>query len=243
MPIPQFFLVSPALSFIPIVSSLIQPLIHAIEQADSPDRLIGAVQALVAAQSEASIPTLISVLGYNNPGAAVVAMKGLVQMGEAAVLPLMELLDDYNYGARAYAIRALAAIADPRALDILLSTAETDFAPSVRRAATKGVGGLRWFQLLPDQVAAAQTRAFETLNQVSQDPDWSLRYAAVVGLQTLATSLEPGQSVPLSAQILARLKQMADDSDFAVQSRAWMALHILEQSLARDVQTAAPTSR
>jgi len=227
------------------VSSSIQPLIHAIEQADSPDRLISAVQALVAAQSEAGIPTLISVLGYNNPGAAVVAMKGLVQMGAMAVLPLMELLDDYNYGARAYAIRALAAIADPHALDILLSTAETDFAPSVRRAATKGVGSLRWFQLPPGQVAAAQTRAFETLNQVSQDPDWSLRYAAVVGLQTLATSLKPGQPIAqLSAQILARLKQVAEtDSDFAVQSRAQMALNVLEQSSARDVQTAAPTSR
>ncbi|NJL37745.1 MAG: HEAT repeat domain-containing protein [Leptolyngbyaceae cyanobacterium SM1_4_3] len=226
------------------MSSSIQPLIHAIEQADSPDRLIGAVQALVAAQSEASIPTLISVLGYNNPGAAAVAMKGLVQMGAIAVSPLMDLLDDYNYGARAYAIRALAAIANPRALDILLSTAETDFAPSVRRAATKGVGSLQWFQLPPDQVAAAQTRAFETLNQVSQDPDWSLRYAAVVGLQTLATSLEPSQSAPFHAQILARLKQVAEtDSDFAVQSRARMALNVLEQSSTRDVQTAAPTSR
>ena len=222
-----------------------QPLIQAIEQADSPERLVSAVQALAAAQSEAGIPVLISVLGYNNPGAAAVAVKGLVQMGAVAVLPLMELLDDYNYGARAYTIRALAAIADPRALDILLSTAETDFAPSVRRAATKGVGSLCWLQLPPDQIAAAQTRALETLKQVSQDPDWSLRYAAVVGLQTLATaSTEPLSHPELDSQVLARLNRVAEtDSDFAVQSRARMALIVLAQTSTRDVQTTAPTSR
>jgi len=38
----------------------------------------------------------------------------------------------YNYGARAYSIRALAAIADPCALDVLVTAAATDFAPSVR---------------------------------------------------------------------------------------------------------------
>lgn len=229
------------------MSDPIQPLIQAIEQADSPDRLISAVQALVAARSEAAIPALISALGYNNPGAAVVAMKGLIQMGEVAVMPLMELLDDYNYGARAYAIRALAAIADPRALDILLSTAETDFAPSVRRAATKGVGSLRWFQLPTDQIAVAQARAFETLNQVSQDPDWSLRYAAVVGLQALKASMEPAQSesaLRLGAQILARLQHMAEtDSDFAVQSRGQMALNVVAQPSTSDVRTPTPTSR
>lgn len=60
----------------------VQPLIDAIDQADSPERLVGAVQALAAAQQEAGIPTLIRALGFNNPGAAAIAVRGLVQMGD-----------------------------------------------------------------------------------------------------------------------------------------------------------------
>jgi len=113
-------------------------LIQSVEQADSPARLVAAVHSLAAAKLEAGIPTLITILGYNNPEAAVVALEGLVQLGDVAVLPLLEQLDYYNYGPRAYSFRALAAIADPQALEKLLSAAETDFAPSVRRAAAKG---------------------------------------------------------------------------------------------------------
>jgi phycocyanobilin lyase beta subunit len=92
-------------------------LIQSVEQADSPARLVAAVRSLAAAKLEAGIPTLITILGYNNPEAAVVALEGLVQLGDVAVLPLLEQLDDYNYGARAYSFRALAAIADPQALE------------------------------------------------------------------------------------------------------------------------------
>lgn len=204
-----------------IETSSIQTLIHAVDQADSPDRLVGAVQALAAARAVAGIPVLIKVLGYNNPGAAAVAVKGLVQMGAAAVQPLLEL-DDYNYGARAWAIRALVAIADPRALEVLLSAAATDFAPSVRRAATKGLGGLHWHLLTLEQVPSAQGKALETLLQITQDADWSIRYAAVVGLQDLAVALTSGDC---QLPIVARLHQMvATDPDLAVQARVSRAL-------------------
>lgn len=167
----------------------IQELIAAIDQADSSTRLIQAVRALAAAHSAEGIPTLIQVLGYNNPGAAVTALQGLVQLGEVAVQPLLEQIDGYNYGARSYSIRALAAIADPRALETLLEASETDFAPSVRRAATKGIGCLNWHQLPVSQIAEAQAKALKTLLLVSQDADWAIRYAAIVGLQALARSL------------------------------------------------------
>ena len=62
-------------------------LIFAIEQAATPASLVAAVQALAEARLEAGIPTLISALGYNNPEAAVIAVKGLVELGEAAVQP------------------------------------------------------------------------------------------------------------------------------------------------------------
>lgn len=194
-----------------------QELIQAVEQADSPGRLVEAVRALASARLEAGIPTLIAALGYNNPGAAVAALEGLIQMGEAAVSPLMEKMDGYNYGARAYGIRALAAIGDPRALDVLLTAAATDFAPSVRRAAAKGVGTLRWHHLPPQQIPDAQAKALETLRQVSQDPDWPIRYAAVVGLQALAAS---GNLQP----ILAQLEQMAQtEAESAVRARVQLA--------------------
>jgi len=200
-------------------SARIQELIQAVEQANSDERLLESVQALAASHSEAAIPMLIAVLGYNNPGAAVTAVEGLIALGASAVMPLLEQLDEYNYGARAYSIRALAALADPRALDTLVSAATIDFAPSVRRAAAKGLGNLHWHQLPPEEIAQAQTKVLNTLIQVFQDSDWAIRYAAIVGLQALAKSAtsttEPIQN--LFEQMLS------SEADPAVRSRILMA--------------------
>jgi phycocyanobilin lyase beta subunit len=201
-----------------------QELIRAIEQADSPGRLVASVRALAVARLEVGIPTLIAALGYNNPGAAVAAVEGLIQLGEIAVQPLLEKLDAYDYGARAYAIRALAGIADPRALDILVEAAVTDFAPSVRRAAAKGLGNLRWQQLNADQIQSAIARALETLLLISQDQDWAIRYAAIVGLQALSTQLEVFPSIQ------KRLAEMALDNDPAVRARVQLAHQSLVMS-------------
>lgn len=209
-------------------SAQTQELIRAVEQADSPARLIEAVRSLAAVIDEAGISTLIAVLGYNNPGAAVAAVKGLIDLGESAVQPLIEQLDEYNYGARAYSIRALAAIADPRALDVLITAAATDFAPSVRRAAAKGLGTLRWSQLDAEQGSFAQAKALQTLLSVSQDSDWSIRYAAVVGLQALGTIPD------LLGQIQAQFEQMAQtEPDKAVRARVALA----QQLLSPDIKT------
>lgn len=195
-----------------------EALIKAIEQAASPADLVVAVEALAAARLEAGIPTLIAVLGYNNPAAAAIAVGGLVELGPVAVPGLLTEIDQYNYGARAYSIRALAAIADPQALSTLVAAAD-DFAPSVRRAAAKGLGNLRWSQLPPEQVQPAQTQALEVLAQILRDPDWAIRYAAIVGLQALAASELPD----LAAQILAQLELAQNDPDSTVQARAKMA--------------------
>lgn len=195
-------------------------LIRAVEEADSPAQLVAAVRALVAAEVEEGIPTLIAVLGYNNPVAAVAAVAGLTQLGRSAVQPLIEQLDEYNYGARAYSIRALAAIADPRALDVLLTAVATDFAPSVRRAAAKGLGTLCWSQVSAEERQSAQARALQTLLSVSQDPDWSIRYAVVVGLQALATT--PNLFQPIQEHF----EQMTDDADLAIRARVQMATQL-----------------
>lgn len=202
----------------------VQSLIDAIDQADSPERLIDAVQALAAAQQEAGIPTLIRVLGFNNPGAAAIAVRGLVQMGTVAVQPLLDLVDDYNYGARAWTIRALVGIGDPRALAELLAAAEADFAPSVRRAATKGLGSLHWDWLLEGNAATVQAQVMNSLVKISRDSDWSLRYAAVGALAALALA-----AIPLREAIAQQLQQIADqETDLAVQARSRKALHDLK---------------
>ncbi len=207
-----------------IDSTRTQHLIQAVERADSPARLVEAVRALAACHSQEAIPTLIAVLGYNNPGAALAAAEALIELGEAAVMPLLEQLDDYDYGARAYSIRALAAIADPRALDVLANAAIADFAPSVRRAAAKGLGKLRFEPLPAEQVRDAQEKALHALLQIAQDADWAIRYAAVVGLQALAT-----EGAELSASIQEHLAQMLSaEADAAVRSRLLLAQQRLQ---------------
>jgi phycocyanobilin lyase beta subunit len=208
-------------------------LIRAVEQADSSAGLINAVQALAEARLEAGVPTLVAVLSYNNPGAAVAAVDGLVQLGEAAVNQLLDQIDDYNYGGRAWAIRALAGIGDARGLETLVSAAETDFAMSVRRAAVKGLGNLRWLQMPAQEVRGAQERVLNTLLLTSQDQEWVVRYASVVGLQALATSVAVTQTDFLQ-KISAHFEQIVNtDPVLAVRTRIQLAMQQLQDVSAK----------
>ncbi|MBW4451171.1 MAG: HEAT repeat domain-containing protein [Nostoc indistinguendum CM1-VF10] len=219
-------------------SDLAQILIRAVEEADSSDRLLDAVQELATAGIEEAIPTLIAALGYNNPGAAVAAVDGLIAIGEASVQPLLELIDNYNYGARAWAVRALAGIGDVRALDTLLEAAKSDFSLSVRRAAARGLGTLRWYQVPPEKLESIQTQVLEALLLISQDPEWVVRYAAVTSLETLAIAI----SVTLPEQgsrITNQLQQMLDtDVDLGVRTRVKFAQQKIQPQ--QHQQTFAP---
>lgn len=206
----------------------VQQLIDAVEQAYSPSTLIKAVRELCAAQDETAIPTLIKVFGFNNPGAAVAAVQGLVALGEVAVPPLLSQIDGYDYGARAWSHRALSQIGDPRALDTLTEAATADFALSVRRAAAKGLGSLRWGKLPPQDVPAAQQKVLVTLQQAStQDPEWVVRYAAIVGLQSLAIAMQ--DTLPESYEkIVSHFQQVAtQDEEVVVRSRSQVVLQQL----------------
>ena len=194
-------------------------LIQAITVAATPAQMVTAVKNLAAAKDPSAIPTLIAVFGYNNPEAAIVAAAALTELGEIAVPQLLDQIDDYNYGARAYSIRTIAAIADPRALDILISTTLTDFAPSVRRAAAKGLGNLHWQKLDISASQIAINRALETLLFICEDTDWSIRYAAIVGLQALA-KLDRVQLI-ISAKFQLMLTK---DTEKAVRARVQLAL-------------------
>lgn len=193
-------------------------LIRAVTLADTPEKMVAAVKNLAAVPDVAAIPTLIAVFGYNNPAAATVAVAALTAMGAVAVPQLLSL-DDYNYGARAYSIRTLAAIGDPRALEVLITAAATDFAPSVRRAAAQGLGNLDWHQLDSPHRETGLKTALETLLLISQDSEWSIRYAAVVGLQALARIPD------LQPPIYSRLQQMlTTDEEKAIRARVQLAL-------------------
>ncbi|MEH2194036.1 MAG: HEAT repeat domain-containing protein [Nostoc sp.] len=216
-------------------SDLAPVLIRAVQEADSSERLVDAVQELAAAHIEESVPTLIAALGYNNPGAAVAAVDGLIAIGEPAVSPLLELIDDYNYGARAWALRALAGIGDVRALDTLLEAAKTDFSLSVRRAATRGLGTLQWHQLPPEKVESVQTQVLEALLLISQDPEWVVRYAAVTSLEILAIAI--AVSLPdQESRITNQLQQMLDtDADLGVRTRVKFAQEKIQQQQHQEV--------
>lgn len=193
-------------------------LIQAVENASSSEELVKAVWALSRTQSEEAIPMLIKVLGFNNPGAAIAAVEGLVQLGDVAVPTLISQLDGYDYGARAWAIRALSRIKHPQALEILLDAATSDFSLSVRRGAAKGLGELRWDELPSSARERAQREVFEALKIVARDEEWIVRYAAIVGLESLARA---AFRLEISEYLQQRL---AVEKDLTARSRLQLAL-------------------
>lgn len=219
----------------------LQALTQAINEADSAARVVEAVEKLTEARLEAAIPTLINILGRNNPGAAVAAVDGLIQMGKPAVKPLLELLDGYNYGARAWALRALSGIGDPQALDTLLDAAENDFALSVRRAAARGLGTLNWDDLPSLEIAPAQRKAVAVLFSVSQDPEWVVRYAAISGLQELAIAVVITET-DLTRAILVHFDRLvSNDDNLAVIARIWLAQKEIQTQIDRILKQHPPT--
>jgi phycocyanobilin lyase beta subunit len=211
-----------------VIDEEVKTLIQAVDKADSAEGLLEAVKALAAIRHQAAIPTLIEVLGYNNPGASVAAVDGLIDIGEVAVSHLLEKVDGYNYGARAWATRALAGIGDPRALDLLLDAASNDFSLSVRRSAAKGLGSILWSKLPVEEVLPAQNKVLDTLLLVSQDVEWVVRYGAVVGLQSLSSAT--AKILPdFERQILDRFKQMLGmEPELVVRVRVQLALQQME---------------
>ena len=218
--------VNSALNVSPSNASVTE-LIAAVQRADSSQGLLMATLALVRAGDPAAAPTLVEVLGFNNPGAAVTAVDGLIALGPAAVEPLLQL-DPENYGARAWAVRALAGIGDVRGLDLLVDALGGDVAASVRRAAAKGLGSLRLSELPANEQARIQGCCLEALLAASRDGEWVVRYAVVVGLEGLAEGLTANTSALAALRDgLAQLQEPSADNPPVVQHRALLALERL----------------
>jgi len=213
----------------------VSPLIQAVEQADTATALLVATARLASQlagddpPAPAAIAALVQVLGFNNPGAAVAAVDGLIACGEAAVAPLLDNLDAHNYGARAWAVRALAGIGDVRGLELLEQALGGDIGPSVRRAAARGLGQLRCGALPAQERREVQERALAALEAAAGDSEWVVRYAVVVGLESLALDLAAetggfeGELRERALQTLNRLSQPDQDTT-VVRLRANQAL-------------------
>ena len=202
----------------------VQSLIQAVDEADSAEKLVKAVRALAQLQHEAAIPTLTTVLRYNNPGAAIAAVEGLVSLGEVTVPYLLDNIDGYNYGARAWATRVLAGIGDPRALEVLIDAATSDFSFSVRRGAVKGLGNLKWQNLPETETVSALEKVLQTLATVALDTEWVVRYAAIAGLESFAM-----KQVALRTEVMEKLTELSmTETEFIVKTRILWALENLQ---------------
>lgn len=198
-------------------------LIAAVEQADSAGALFEATRALASALAvqgkepmgppppEGALTCLVSILGFNNPGAAVAAVDGLIASGPAAVLPLLEGLDGQNYGARAWAVRALAGIGDVRGLELLEAALGDDIGPSVRRAAAIGLGTLDVAHLTAQERRTVQERALGALECGAQDGEWVVRYAVATAMEKITPRLQDLQDGHRRA--VATLHRLADASE------------------------------
>jgi phycocyanobilin lyase beta subunit len=202
----------------------VKSLIQAVDEADSAEKLVKAVRALAQLQHEAAIPTLTTVLRYNNPGAAIAAVDGLISLGEVTVPYLLENIDGYNYGARAWATRVLAGIGDPRALEVLIDAATSDFSFSVRRGAVKGLGNLKWQNSLETDIFPDLEKTFTTLASVALDTEWVVRYAAIAGLESFAM-----KQAALRATVIEKLTELSmTETEFIVKTRILWALENLQ---------------
>lgn len=214
------------------MSDSLPALIKAVETADSAAALTGAVEALANANCLESAPILIEALSYNNPGAAVAAVDGLVRLGQRVVPSLLEQIDQNNYTARSWAIRALAGIGDPRGLVTLLGVATADFSMSVRRAAARGLGNMQWHLFPSEFLEIAQTEALDALLFVARhDEEWVVRYAGVVGLECLGLTLKPIN--PSGQNEIQRLFDLMalHEENLSVRARAWKAKLSINQAI------------
>jgi phycocyanobilin lyase beta subunit len=207
-------------------------LVTAVEEAATAADLLRATQTLAGAADcgapDRVIACLVDILGFNNPGAAVAAVEGLIAIGAAAVAPLLDGLDEHNYGARAWAVRALAGIGDVRGLELLEQALGNDIGPSVRRAAAHGLGALRLAALPPHDRLAVRERCLVALERARADGEWVVRYAVAVAVESLCSPLTAGDPLQERARLCLLALCGAEEETEVVRLRAGTALRRLE---------------
>lgn len=161
-------------------SSLAKRVRYVQQGPDSPTDFIAAAKEIAEStpQYPAVLPVLVDMLGFNNPVAAGIAIDALACANRSAVPVLLTGVAAFNYAVNAYALRALARIGDPTTMDVCTACAVRGPIPNVRRAACRALGALHF-----DNTTDATT-AFTTLIALADgEPDWGVRYAAIVALE------------------------------------------------------------
>ena len=223
----------PGMTVSSFTAAQVADLVESVRRADSALGLLQATQALAATAHPDGAACLVEILGFNNPGAAVAAVDGLVAIGTPAVETILTNIDGYNYGARAWAVRALAGIGDVRGLEVLEDALGKDIDPSVRRAAARGLGQLQLESLSEAERSSSLNRCLAVLLDGCRDGEWVVRYAVIVGLEHLARSWFSVLQAPDQAslrQALQRLKDNPEEEAPVVQLRAALALQRLEEA-------------
>ena len=195
-----------------------------LDQATSTAELVQATRAIASLQDPEAAETLIKVLGFNNPAVASVATEGLIRLGCSVVPKLLVSLDSRNYGARAWVVNVLATLRDPRGLELLEHALQFDIAPSVRRAATRGLAEL---DMNESTDADALRRCCDGLLLAGRDDEWVVRYASVFGLERRLQHSNVSGS--MTDHALALLRQLSSSSEDVkvVRLRAQLALQRL----------------
>ena len=212
--------------------NLLKDLLLAVQTAATADSLVDATRDLAAICSDlpanssdqlTAINCLIELLSANNPGAAVAAVDGLIACKSAAVQPILNNLDEHNYGARAWAVRALAQIGDPRGLAVLQRAIEQDIGPSVRRAAAMGLGRIKLAELSPEEKLETMEICLAGLKLGCADGEWIVRYAAVVGLENFSRNSASSFAQACLLLLQARSQEAIEEAP-VVRLRAAQAL-------------------
>ena len=195
-----------------------------LERSTTTPELVHATTALCRLKDPGAVPALIEVLGYNNPAVAAIATEGLIALGTDVVPTLLGSLDPKNYGARAWVVRALAVLRDPRGLNLLDQALRNDIAPSVRRSATRGLATLD----LKGTEQGSFERCCNALVLASRDDEWVVRYAAAFGLeQRLRGQRLDDPQTQNTQDCLHRLASPSEDAR-VVRLRAQLALQRLQ---------------
>ena len=206
-------------------ASALQKAILALDRATTTSELVEATQTICGLKDLEAAPTLIKVLGFNNPAVGAVATQGLIALGRDVVPILVVNLDVGNYGARAWVVRAIATLRDPRGLDLLEHALNADIAPSVRRSATRGLAEM---ELEGSNVSKDFSRCCEALFKAAADDEWIVRYAAAFGLEQRFG--HNSTNTGLKTQAIAHLEELSSNSeaDKVVKQRAKLALQRLQ---------------
>ena len=80
-------------------ASALQKAILALDRATTTSELVEGTRTISGLKDLEAAPTLIKVLGFNNPAVGAVATQGLIDLGRDVVPMLLANMDDGNYGA------------------------------------------------------------------------------------------------------------------------------------------------